>query len=108
MSFKWTDEKIAIATNMVKAGKSAKELSSAIGCKKSCAYNFIQRIVPEEVNGDFKPFVVKKRGKKPKDKSALKHEVRTIFTADQSLTKVAAAQMLSPENKDRNRQFAGF
>ena len=76
MSFRWTEEKIAIATNLVKAGKSAKELTTAIGCKKSCANNFIRKILPEEVDGDFRSFVIKKKGKKPSDKSALKDEVR--------------------------------
>ena len=49
-NFVWTPEKITVATNMVKADKSAKDIVEAIGCSKSCAYKFVRTISPSEIS----------------------------------------------------------
>ena len=57
--FKWTPEKVQAETNLVKTNKSVSEVMTEIGCKKSCAYDFVKKIAPENIGDDYEPFVVK-------------------------------------------------
>ena len=66
--FAWTPEKIRIATNMVKAEKCAKDIMEAVGCSKKCAYKFIRTISPTEIDGEFREFILKKKGPKKSDR----------------------------------------
>jgi len=102
----WTKEKIETAKRLCERGYKPKDIACATGMSLRASQQFYSDIFPDEDGGQWRDFVIGKRGPKKKDKSELHNKIKEILREDRTLTFQEISDRL-PQDMKRSKTVIG-